>query len=84
MFGVLMYYFDWVIDDYDWFVVGSFVGYIFECGCQGVGGLYIDWEVVFDWVYSGYLIVECWVDGSFIVIKFDGMGGLVMFVMVGE
>jgi len=64
--GALMHSFGWAVDDYDRLAAGSLAGHILECGCQGAGGLHTDWEAVPDWAHSGYPIVECGADGSFI------------------
>ncbi|MGN6261768.1 MAG: acyclic terpene utilization AtuA family protein [Ralstonia sp.] len=82
--GALMHHFGWAIDDYDRLAAGSLAGHILECGCQGAGGLHTDWEGVPDWAHSGYPIAECRADGSFIVTKPDGTGGLVTPATVGE
>ncbi len=82
--GALMHHFGWAIDDYDRLAAGSLAGHILECGCQGAGGLHTDWEAVPDWAHSGYPIAECRADGSFIVTKPDGTGGLVTPATVGE
>ncbi|KJK04449.1 terpene utilization protein AtuA [Burkholderiaceae bacterium 26] len=82
--GALMHHFGWAIDDYDRLAAGSLAGHILECGCQGAGGLHTDWEAVPDWAHSGYPIAECRADGSFIVTKTDGTGGLVTPATVGE
>lgn len=82
--GALMHSFDWHADDYDRLAAGSLAGHILECGCQGAGGLHTDWEAVPDWAHSGYPIVECTADGSFIVTKPEGTGGLVTHATVGE
>ena len=82
--GALMHSFGWAVDDYDRLAAGSLAGHILECGCQGAGGLHTDWESVPDWAHSGYPIVECGADGSFIVTKPEGTGGLVTPATVGE
>ncbi|ANH72505.1 hypothetical protein ACS15_0169 [Ralstonia insidiosa] len=82
--GALMHSFGWAVDDYDRLAAGSLAGHILECGCQGAGGLHTDWESVPDWAHSGYPIVECGADGSFIVTKPEGTGGLVTPPTVGE
>ncbi|ANJ71106.1 DUF1446 domain-containing protein [Ralstonia insidiosa] len=82
--GALMHSFGWAVDDYDRLAAGSLAGHILECGCQGAGGLHTDWEAVPDWAHSGYPIVECGADGSFIVTKPEGTGGLVTPATVGE
>ncbi len=75
--GVLMHEFGWAEDDYDKLAAGSLVGHMLECGAQGVGGLHTDWDQVPDWANIGYPIAECSADGSFILTKPRGTGGLV-------
>ncbi|WP_201314239.1 acyclic terpene utilization AtuA family protein [Dyella sp. EPa41] len=82
--GALMHSFGWAADDHDRLAAGSLAGHIIECGCQGAGGLYTDWEDVPDWAHSGYPIVECRADGGFTVTKPEGSGGLVTPATVGE
>lgn len=75
--GPLLHEFGWAADDYDRLAGGSLAGHMIECGCQGAGGLFTDWEAVPDWANSGYPIVDCRADGSFELGKPDGTGGLV-------
>jgi hypothetical protein len=82
--GVLLHEFGWAADDFDRLAAGSLAGHIIECGCQATGGLHTDWAAVPDWANIGYPIVECHEDGSFIVTKPHGTGGLVTPATVGE
>jgi hypothetical protein len=82
--GVLMHEFGWSATDYDRLAQGSLVGHILECGCQATGGLHTDWDKVPDWGNIGYPIAECRQDGSFVVTKPAGTGGLVTPATVGE
>ncbi|MCM2252311.1 MAG: DUF1446 domain-containing protein [Ramlibacter sp.] len=82
--GALMHEFGWPADDYDRLAQGSLAGHIIECGCQATGGLHTDWEAVPDWAHIGYPVIECGADGSFIVTKPPGTGGLVNTAVVGE
>ena len=82
--GVLMHEFDWQADDYDRLAQGSLAGHIIECGCQATGGLHTDWESVPNWPDIGYPVLECRRDGSFLVSKPAGTGGLVSTATVGE
>jgi hypothetical protein len=82
--GPLIHEFGWSAQDYDRLAGGSLAGHIIECGCQGSGGLHTDWEQVPDWPNIGYPIVECADDGSFVVTKPAGMGGLIARAAVAE
>jgi hypothetical protein len=82
--GILMHEFAWAADDYDRLAAGSLVGHLLECGAQGVGGLHTDWELVPNWENIGYPIAECEADGSFVLTKPEGTGGLVIPGSVAE
>jgi len=82
--GALMHAFAWAEDDFDRLAQGSLAGHIIECGCQATGGLHTDWQDVPDWPHIGYPVIECEEDGSFVVTKPPGTGGLVNPAVVGE
>lgn len=82
--GTLMHAFRWSANDFDRLSGGSLAGHILECGCQATGGLHTDWRDVPDWAHMGYPIVECFDDGSFLVTKPSGTGGLIAPQCVAE
>lgn len=75
--GPLIHEFGWALDDFDRMAAGSLCGHILECGAQATGGLYTDYHRVPDWDDIGYPVAECAADGSFVVTKPDGTGGIV-------
>ena len=82
--GPLMHEFGWSDDDHDLLSAGSLAGHVIECGAQATGGLFTDWRDVPDWGHIGYPIIECHADGSFVVTKPAGTGGLVSPAAVAE
>lgn len=82
--AILMHEFGWASDDWDRLASGSLVGHILECGAQATGGLHTDWDKVPSWETIGYPIAECRSDGSFVVTKPPGSGGLVSRAVIAE
>jgi hypothetical protein len=77
--GPLIHHFGWAEDDWDRLAAGTVVGHLLECGAQVTGGYFADpgWKDVPDLDRVGYPIAECHADGSIVVTKPDGTGGLV-------
>lgn len=73
----LIYEFGWSMEDYDMMAAGTIMGHIVECGPQCTGGNYSGWREIEDFARIGYPVVEASADGSFVVTKHEGTGGLV-------
>jgi hypothetical protein len=76
--------FGWTESDLDRLAQGSLAGHLIECGTQTTGGNYTDWQSVPGWDDMGFPIAECRADGSFVITKPPGTGGLVCPSTVGE
>jgi hypothetical protein len=77
--------FGWPANDWDKVAAGTVAGHIIECGAQCSGGnLLKDWRSVKGLADPGFPIVEASPDGSFVVTKHPGTGGVVSVASVSE
>ena len=76
--------FGWAWDDWDRLAAASAAGHVIECGAQATGGLWHEWDKLTDLAGVGYPIAEVASDGSSIITKPDGTGGLVSVGTVAE
>src|SRR6202007_1967492 len=74
--GPLIHEFKWTARDYDKLASGTLIGHLLECSTQVTGGTFTDWMDVPDPANIGNPICECHEDGSFILTKAPGTGGL--------
>ena len=83
--GPLVHEFGWLPDDWDKIAAGTVAGHIIECGAQCSGGNMLkDWRQVKDLANPGFPIVEASPDGSFVITKHPGTGGVVSVPSVTE
>jgi hypothetical protein len=83
--GPLVHELGWRQDDWDRIAAGTVAGHIIECGAQSSGGnLLKDWRKVRGLERVGFPIVEAAEDGSFVVTKHPGTGGVVNLASVTE
>jgi len=75
--GPAAWWHGWRRDDWDALAGAVAAGHIIECGPQATGGNYSFLEEVTDRRYPGFPIAEIAADGSSVITKHDGTGGLV-------
>ena len=66
-------------EDFDRLAGGTLAGHVIECGPQATGGIFTDWRRGGRGLgtISAFPIAECSEDGSFVITKPAGTGGLV-------
>jgi len=74
----LMHEFGWAQDDWDLLGQGTVVGHLLECAGQLTGGYFADprYKDVPDLAHLGFPIAEVSSDGSAVLSKVDGSGGI--------
>jgi hypothetical protein len=80
----MVHEFGWSWEDWDRLAAGTVAGHIIECGAQCTGGNFSRWWEVPDLWNVGYPVVEASADGSFVVTKHAGTGGMVTVDTVAE
>jgi hypothetical protein len=71
--------FGWALDDWPRLGAGTVIGHLLECSTQVTGGNFADpgHKAVPNLADIGYPLAECAADGSAVVTKLPGSGGLV-------
>lgn len=84
--GPLVAHFGWDWADLDRIAAGTLAGHLLECGSQVSGGFFADpgFKDVPDLASIGFPIAEVEADGSFVITKADGTGGVVDLRTVKE
>lgn len=75
--GPSAWHFGWGRQDWDRLASAVVAGHILECGAQATGGNYSFFQEVPGLQHPGFPIAEMREDGSFVVTKHEGTGGLV-------
>ena len=73
--GPLLHEFGW--RDWDRIAAGAVAGHLLECGAQSTGGNFHQWASVPGLDHVGYPIVEVARDGTIVLTKAPGTGGVV-------
>lgn len=74
----MIYEYGWKEDDWDKLASGTIAGHIMECGGQATGGNFsADWKSVPELENIGFPITEAYEDGSIVITKHEGTGGLI-------
>ncbi|HZQ14238.1 MAG TPA: acyclic terpene utilization AtuA family protein [Pseudolabrys sp.] len=84
--GPLLHALRWRLDDWDRLAAGTMAGHLLECGAQLTGGYFADpgFKDVPGLAEVGYPIAEVEADGSMVVTKPPGSGGVVDRLTVTE
>jgi hypothetical protein len=81
----MIHAFGWAPDAWDLMAAGTVAGHIIECGAQCSGGNFLGgWPDVPRLEDIGYPVLEASPDGSFVVTKHPGTGGVVSVASVAE
>ncbi|OGO51417.1 MAG: exopolyphosphatase [Chloroflexi bacterium RBG_16_68_14] len=75
--GPSAWHFGWSKSDWNRLASAVVAGHIVECGAQATGGNYSFFQEVPGLQHPGFPIAEMHQDGSFVVTKHEGTGGLV-------
>ena len=75
--GPAAWHFGWAADDWDRLAGAVVAGHVLECGTQATGGNYAFLDELPDARPPGFPIAEVAADGSAVVTKHPGTGGLV-------
>ena len=75
--GPAAWWHGWARDDYDELAGALAAGHVIECGPQATGGNYSWLDEITDRRYPGFPVAEVAADGSAVITKHPGTGGLV-------
>lgn len=82
----MVHHFGWSLDNLDRLAQGTVIGHLMECGGQLTGGYFADpgKKEVPDFANLGYPFVDVHSDGTAIIGKVDGTGGVINLMTAKE
>ncbi|MDN4492618.1 acyclic terpene utilization AtuA family protein [Ureibacillus aquaedulcis] len=82
----MVHHFGWSFDDVDRIAQGTVIGHLLECGAQVCGGYFADpgKKDVPDFAHLGFPFADVNSDGSAVISKLEGSGGLISLSTVKE
>ena len=82
----LVHHYGWKLDDWRHLGAGTAIGHLLECTTQVTGGYFADppYKVVPNIAHLGFPLAEVEADGSGIITKLQGTGGMVSVLTVKE
>jgi hypothetical protein len=75
--GPAAWWHGWAVDEWDALAGAVAAGHVIECGPQATGGNYSFLHEIVDRRYPGFPVAEVAADGSSVITKHPGTGGLV-------
>jgi hypothetical protein len=75
--GAAAAHFEWQLADYDALAGATVAGHVIECSAQATGGNYSFFTEIADLRHAGFPIAEVHADGSSVITKHAGTGGVV-------
>jgi Acyclic terpene utilisation family protein AtuA len=75
--GAAAAHFGWGRTDYNQLAGAVVAGHVIECGVQATGGNYSFFTEIADLTHAGFPLAEVYADGSSVITKHPGTGGLV-------
>jgi len=75
--GPAAYHFGWAKTDWDALAGAAVAGHVIECGGQATGGNYSYFQEVHSYKNLGFPLAEIAADGSSVITKHPGTGGIV-------
>lgn len=82
--GPAVHEFGWPMNDWNRLAAATVAGHLIECGAQATGGMFSGWDPAMSLKELGYPIANLQDDGTFVLTKPEGSGGVVNLDTVAE